>query len=232
MPLLLLIVQVLTTRALYAKNCWNALFCKGLLAHHRFPPVFGAPKDMPPHKGEQIHSPFFWAIFAIKLGEKRNLGQKDGSQNGRWPYIYIYVYHKHVKPISQHTWKSKSTNSHTPNFCTVSVLSSRMGAKGGKPWKIPCSTVEAGWGVLRRLLSFLFLRGLAPSKKHACFLEGAAWNFAQLPPLGPSVLSSLFSCCLSSSGEAFSLTVGASLLTVKRLCLQSLKALIRRTFPL
>ena len=33
-------------------------------------------------------------------------------------------------------------------------------------------------------------------------------------------------------GEAFSLTVGAFLLTVKLLCLQSLKALIRRAFPL
>ena len=33
-------------------------------------------------------------------------------------------------------------------------------------------------------------------------------------------------------GEAFLLTVGARLLTVKLLCLQSLKALIRRTFPL
>ena len=31
---------------------------------------------------------------------------------------------------------------------------------------------------------------------------------------------------------AFLLTVGAFLLTVKLLCLQSLKALIRRTFPL
>ena len=33
-------------------------------------------------------------------------------------------------------------------------------------------------------------------------------------------------------GEAFSLTVGASLLTVKLLCLQSLGALLRRTYPL
>ena len=33
-------------------------------------------------------------------------------------------------------------------------------------------------------------------------------------------------------GKAFLLTVGAFLLTVKLLCLQSLKALIRRTFPL
>ena len=35
-----------------------------------------------------------------------------------------------------------------------------------------------------------------------------------------------------SRGEAFLLTVGAFLLTAKLLCLQSLKALIRRTFPL
>ena len=34
------------------------------------------------------------------------------------------------------------------------------------------------------------------------------------------------------TGEAFLLTGGASLLTVKLLCLQSLKALFRRTFPL
>ena len=33
-------------------------------------------------------------------------------------------------------------------------------------------------------------------------------------------------------GEAFLLTVGVLLLTVKLLCLQSLKVLIRRTFPL
>ena len=33
-------------------------------------------------------------------------------------------------------------------------------------------------------------------------------------------------------GEVFLLTVGASWLTVKLLCLQSLKALIRCTFPL
>ena len=33
-------------------------------------------------------------------------------------------------------------------------------------------------------------------------------------------------------GEAFLLTVGAFLLTVQLLCLQSLKALIRHTFPL
>ena len=33
-------------------------------------------------------------------------------------------------------------------------------------------------------------------------------------------------------GEVFLLTVGAFLLTVKLLCLHSLKGLIRRTFPL
>ena len=35
-----------------------------------------------------------------------------------------------------------------------------------------------------------------------------------------------------SRGEAFLLAVGAFLLTVELLCLQPLKALIRRTFPL
>ena len=29
------------------------------------------------------------------------------------------------------------------------------------------------------------LRGRAPSKKHACFLEGVAWNFSRLTPFGP-----------------------------------------------
>ena len=33
-------------------------------------------------------------------------------------------------------------------------------------------------------------------------------------------------------GKVFLLTIGAVLLTVKLLCLQSLKALVRRTFPL
>ena len=37
---------------------------------------------------------------------------------------------------------------------------------------------------------------------------------------------------LFSWGKARLLTVGAFLLTVKFLCLQSLKAIIRRTFPL
>ena len=37
---------------------------------------------------------------------------------------------------------------------------------------------------------------------------------------------------ISKRGEAFLLTVGAFLLAVKLLCLQSLKALIRSTFPL
>ena len=35
-----------------------------------------------------------------------------------------------------------------------------------------------------------------------------------------------------NGGEVFLLTVGAFLLTVKLLCLQSLKALIKHTFPL
>ena len=40
-------------------------------------------------------------------------------------------------------------------------------------------------------------------------------------------------CCETKErGEAFLLTVGAFLLTVRLLCLQSLKARIRRTFPL
>ena len=44
-------------------------------------------------------------------------------------------------------------------------------------------------------------------------------------------LSKEMGCC-NVMGEAFLLTVGALLLTVKLLCLQSLNALIRRTFPL
>ena len=43
---------------------------------------------------------------------------------------------------------------------------------------------------------------------------------------------SLFVKMCFFNGEAHLLTVGAFLLTVELLCLQSLKALIRRTFPL
>ena len=41
-----------------------------------------------------------------------------------------------------------------------------------------------------------------------------------------------FWCFFLSPGEVMMLAVGAFLLTVKLLCLQSLKTLIRRTFPL
>ena len=34
--------------------------------------------------------------------------------------------------------------------------------------------------------SLLFLRGRAPSKNHACFLEGTAWNFLWLTPPWPT----------------------------------------------
>ena len=45
------------------------------------------------------------------------------------------------------------------------------------------------------------------------------------------VLKGLFGGSLKK-GEVFLFTVGVSLLTVTFLCLQSLKAFIRRTFPL
>ena len=66
-----------------------------------------------------------------------------------------------------------------------SVNGGRRGAKGGKPRKIPHSTFLEAKGLLRRSLCPLVLRGRGPSKKRACFLEGAAWNFSWLAPLGP-----------------------------------------------
>ena len=53
-----------------------------------------------------------------------------------------------------------------------------------------------------------------------------------LPPLPPCLSARDVKGGKGVSGEAFLLTVGAFFLTVKLLCLQSLKALIRRTFPL
>ena len=61
----------------------------------------------------------------------------------------------------------------------------RRGAKGGKPRKVPRSTLLEAKGLLRRSLFLSVLRERGPSKKHPCFLEGAAWNFSWLAPLGP-----------------------------------------------
>ena len=72
--------------------CWNTLFCRGFLGYALFPPVFGGLFGAKLKKGEWIHSPFFWAIFTIKLGKKHHFWQKYGSQNGRWPYIYSAVH--------------------------------------------------------------------------------------------------------------------------------------------
>ena len=44
---------------------------------------------------------------------------------------------------------------------------------------------KGGGGVLRRPFFPLFLRVRGPSKKHACFLEGAVWDFSWLDPPGP-----------------------------------------------
>ena len=59
-------------------------------------------------------------------------------------------------------------------------------------------------------------------------LGGGSPNWERLQKsLGPSVHEFPY-----SEGESFLLTVGACLLTVKLLCLESLKALTRRTFSL
>ena len=68
-------------------------------------------------------------------------------------------------------------------------------------------------------------------------IEIASCDFLRFPAVSCSFaqIAALQSVTLRPqkiSGEAFLLTVGAFLLTVKLLCLQSLKALIRRTFPL
>ena len=64
--------------------------------------------------------------------------------------------------------------------------------------------------------------GLALKAKHSSAQPGRRFTEAMLGTENRG----------KSKGEAFLLTVGAFLLTVKLLCLQSLKALIRRTFPL
>ena len=51
--------------------------------------------------------------------------------------------------------------------------------------KIPRSTFLEAKGGSKKVVFPLFLRGRGPSKKHACFLEGAAWNFSWLTPFGP-----------------------------------------------
>ena len=58
----------------------------------------------------------------------------------------------------------------------------------GKPWQIPCSTfleAKGGGGSKKALFPFITKRR-APSKKHPCFLEGAAWNFSWLAPPWPT----------------------------------------------
>ena len=63
---------------------------------------------------------------------------------------------------------------------------SRMGAKGGEPWKILRKHLRCKGGEVLRRSFFPFIpRGRGPSEKHAGFLEGAAWNFSQLAPFGP-----------------------------------------------
>ena len=57
--------------------------------------------------------------------------------------------------------------------------------KGGEPRKVPRSTFLEAKGLLRRSLFPWVLRERGPSKKRACFLEGAAWNFSWVAPLGP-----------------------------------------------
>ena len=60
--------------------------------------------------------------------------------------------------------------------------------------------------------------------------EAAGGDFSQGDEIGSKDLWRAKT--IAKKGEAFLLTVRASLLTVKPLCLQPLKALVRRTFPL
>ena len=61
-------------------------------------------------------------------------------------------------------------------------------------------------------------------------LGGCGWNRPRLAVTYTAHMK--LQPCHKHPGEAFLLTVGAFLLTVELLCLQSLKALIGRTFPL
>ena len=74
---------------------------------------------------------------------------------------------------------------------TVCTLT-RRGAGGGKARKVPRSTFLEAKGLLSRSLFPWVLRERGPSKKRACFLEGAAWNFSWLAPLGPRLID--FQC--------------------------------------
>ena len=52
-------------------------------------------------------------------------------------------------------------------------------------------------GVLRSSSFPSFLKGRRPSKKHTRFLEGAAWNFSWLDPLGSRMVRTLLRGILS-----------------------------------
>ena len=73
--------------------CWNTLFCKGFSGYVHLPPVFWGLLGVGLKKGEWIHSPFFLAIFTIKLGKNSIFDKNmDHRMGGGHIYIYIYIY--------------------------------------------------------------------------------------------------------------------------------------------
>ena len=71
MLILLMEVQVLTTRELHKTN-WIALFCKDFGPITVFPPCLGHPKAYPP-KREANWLPLFYGHFCFKIGGRVQL---------------------------------------------------------------------------------------------------------------------------------------------------------------
>ena len=125
MPFLLLKVQVLTTRQLYEKIDWIALWqgpClqgtfdpspflprvwdlqrhtpqKGLLTHHRFSPVFGTSKDIPPKRESKFTLPCL-VHFCLELEKKtqfwaKNMDHRMGGTTSKWN-----CYSRHLVALS------------------------------------------------------------------------------------------------------------------------------------
>ena len=60
-----------------------------------------------------------------------------------------------------------------------------------------------GGGGSKKVLFPLFLGQRGPSKKHACFLEGAAWDFSWLDPLDPHLIELYFALSRFSERPIF-----------------------------
>ena len=91
---MLLKVEVWTTRGLRTRKYRNALFCKGFGAHHRFretvsPPVFGAPKGIPPKRGSKLTCPFLRQLLLQNWEEY--LAKTWITEWAVAIYIYIYM---------------------------------------------------------------------------------------------------------------------------------------------